>query len=99
MYNSEKQQFLERGFGMLKINETDDPSIPWDKVPARLRKFRMNFLIFIESFSVMRLDKSFRVILNSPIFSEMTVERVTDRSIRFGAQDEGQLRVFIVKVI
>lgn len=47
----------------------------------------------------MRLDKSFRVILNSPIFPKMTVERATDRSVRFGAQDESQLRVFIIKVI
>jgi hypothetical protein len=46
----------------------------------------------------MRLDKSYRVILNSPIFPKMTVERATDRSIRFGAQDESQLRVFIIKV-
>jgi hypothetical protein len=47
---------------------------------------------------VMRLDKSFRVILNSPIFPKMTVERATDRSVRFGAQDESQLRIFIIKV-
>ncbi len=46
----------------------------------------------------MRLDKAFRVILNSPIFPKMTVERATDRSVRFGAQDESQLRVFIIKV-
>ena len=46
----------------------------------------------------MRLDKSFRVILNSPIFAKMTIERATERSVRFGAQDEGQLRVFILKV-
>ncbi len=46
----------------------------------------------------MRLDKSFRVILNSPIFPKMTVERATDRSVRFGAQDDSQLRVFIIKV-
>ena len=46
----------------------------------------------------MRLDKSFRVILNSPIFPKMTVERPTDRSVRFGAQDDSQLRIFIIKV-
>jgi hypothetical protein len=46
----------------------------------------------------MRLDKSFRVILNSPIFPKMSVERATERSVRFGAQDESQLRVFIIKV-
>jgi hypothetical protein len=49
-------------------------------------------------FLVMRLDKAFRVILNSPIFPKMTVERATDRSVRFGAQDESQLRIFIIKV-
>lgn len=46
----------------------------------------------------MRLDKAFRVILNSPIFPKMTVERVTDRSVRFGAQDESHLRIFTIKV-
>ena len=46
----------------------------------------------------MRLDKAFRVILNSPVFPKMTVERATDRSVRFGAQDENHLRVFIIKV-
>lgn len=46
----------------------------------------------------MRLDKAFRVILNSPIFPHMTVERATDRSVRFGAQDESHLRVFVIKV-
>lgn len=46
----------------------------------------------------MRLDKAFRVILNSPIFPKMTVERASDRSVRFGAQDESHLRVFVIKV-
>ncbi|UJR32224.1 hypothetical protein I4U23_019689 [Adineta vaga] len=81
MYNAEQQQFVERGYGILKINESHD-SVDWDRLQARL---------------IMRLDKSFRVILNSPIFPKMTVERATDRSIRFGAQDESQLRVFIIK--
>ncbi|CAF2977944.1 unnamed protein product [Rotaria sp. Silwood2] len=81
MYSGEQQQFVERGYGILKINESHDPS-DWDRLQARL---------------IMRLDKSFRVILNSPIFPKMTVERATDRSVRFGAQDESQLRVFIIK--
>lgn len=81
MYNGEQQQFVERGYGILKINESHDPT-DWDRLQARL---------------IMRLDKSFRVILNSPIFPKMTVERATDRSVRFGAQDESQLRVFIIK--
>ncbi|CAF3826917.1 unnamed protein product [Adineta steineri] len=81
MYSPEQQQFVERGYGILKINECHDPS-DWNKLQARL---------------IMRLDKSFRVILNSPIFPKMTIERATDRSVRFGAQDESQLRVFIIK--
>ncbi|CAF1073257.1 unnamed protein product [Adineta ricciae] len=81
MYSAEQQQFVERGYGILKINESHD-SADWDRSQSRL---------------IMRLDKSFRVILNSPIFPKMTVERATDRSVRFGAQDESQLRVFIIK--
>ncbi|CAF1570001.1 unnamed protein product [Adineta ricciae] len=81
MYNPEQQQFVERGYGILKINESRDPS-DWDKLQARL---------------IMRLDKAFRVILNSPIFPKMTVERATDRSVRFGAQDESHLRIFVIK--
>jgi len=81
MFNGEQQQFVERGYGILKINESHDPS-DWDRLQARL---------------IMRLDKSYRVILNSPIFPKMTVDRATDRSVRFGAQDESQLRVFIIK--
>jgi len=83
MYHPEQQQFVERGYGILKINESHDPS-DWNILHARL---------------IMRLDKAFRVILNSPIFPKMSVERATDRSVRFGAQDESQLRVFIIKAI
>ncbi|CAF1349597.1 unnamed protein product [Rotaria sordida] len=81
MYHPEQQQYVERGYGILKINESHDPS-DWDILHARL---------------IMRLDKAFRVILNSPIFPHMTVERATDRSVRFGAQDESHLRIFVIK--
>jgi hypothetical protein len=39
MYNSDQQQFVERGYGMLKINEVRDPS-NWDQLQARLSKFQ-----------------------------------------------------------
>ena len=55
-------------------------------------------LVHLLTLTVMRLDKSFRVILNSPVFPQMTVERAGDRSVRFGAQDETHLRVFLIKV-
>ncbi len=37
MYNPEQQQFVERGYGILKINESHDPS-DWTKLQARLSK-------------------------------------------------------------
>ncbi|CAF1251621.1 unnamed protein product [Didymodactylos carnosus] len=80
VYNSEKQQFTERGYGILKINDRFDEQT--NRYHSRL---------------IMRLDKSFRVILNSPIIYKMTVERATDRSVRFGAQDENILKVFVIK--
>ncbi|CAF0958697.1 unnamed protein product [Didymodactylos carnosus] len=80
VYNSEKQQFTERGYGILKINDRFDEQT--NRYHSRL---------------IMRLDKSFRVILNSTIVPKMTVERATDRSVRFGAQDDNVLRVFVIK--
>ena len=41
MYNPEQQQFVERGYGILKINESHDPS-DWDKLHARLSKIFIN---------------------------------------------------------
>ncbi len=37
MYNGEQQQFVERGYGIVKINESHDPS-DWDRLQARLSK-------------------------------------------------------------
>jgi hypothetical protein len=37
MYNPDQQQFVERGNGILKINECHDPS-DWNKLQARLSK-------------------------------------------------------------
>jgi hypothetical protein len=37
MYNPEQQQFVERGYGVLKINESHDPT-DWNKLHARLSK-------------------------------------------------------------
>ena len=39
MYNAEKQQFVERGYGILKINESHDPDES-DKLHVRLSKSR-----------------------------------------------------------
>ncbi len=43
MFNPEQKQFVERGYGILKINESHDPS-DWDKLHARLSKrYSSNF--------------------------------------------------------
>lgn len=47
---------------------------------------------------VMRSEKSFRLVLNSKIFSQMKIERLDGRSFRFAGQDDGTLRIFVFKV-
>lgn len=37
MYSAEQQQFVERGYGILKINESHD-SADWDRLQSRLSK-------------------------------------------------------------
>jgi hypothetical protein len=37
MYSAEQQQFVERGYGILKINESHDAA-DWDRLQARLSK-------------------------------------------------------------
>ena len=37
MYNPEIQEYVERGYGILKINESHDPS-HWNRLQARLSK-------------------------------------------------------------
>jgi hypothetical protein len=46
----------------------------------------------------MRLDKTLDVILNSTVFSKMTVKRVADRLVQFDTQGESESRTFIIKV-
>ena len=41
MYNGDQQQFVERGYGILKINESHDPE-DWDRLQARLSNFICN---------------------------------------------------------
>ena len=50
MYNAEQQQFVERGYGILKINESHDPT-DWDRLHARLSKSSLRKSIKIVLFS------------------------------------------------
>ena len=55
MYNGEQQQFVERGYGIMKINESHDPA-DWDRLQARLSRssFRkqntFRYAIFVRSY-------------------------------------------------
>lgn len=44
MYSPEQQTYVERGIGILKINESHDPS-DWNKLQARLSKIFLFYII------------------------------------------------------
>ena len=46
MYSAEQQQFVERGYGILKINESHD-SVDWDRSQSRLSKLKR--LVYMET--------------------------------------------------
>lgn len=43
-------------------------------------------------------DKTFRNILNTKFFEKMQIDRANSKSIRFNANDNGSVRIFLVKV-
>ena len=46
---------------------------------------------------VMWTDKCFRMVLNTKLFESMSIEKVNRKSIRLNAQDEGTLKIFLIK--
>jgi hypothetical protein len=43
-------------------------------------------------------DKCFRLVLNTKLFESMTIEKVNRKSIRLNAQDDGTIKMFLIKV-
>lgn len=46
---------------------------------------------------MMWTDKCFRLVLNTKLFKSMDIEKVNRKSIRFNAQDDGTLKIFLIK--
>lgn len=72
----------ERGRGTLRLNDFEDEHSDTDGVQSRL---------------VFRTSGSLRVILNTKIWAEMTVEQASEKSIRITALDaDGGIKVFLI---
>ena len=67
---------MERGRGQLRLNDLRVSAENSDEAPQ------------ITSRIIMRTVGSLRVILNSKIYPEMTIEKPTDKNIRLTAMDE-----------
>lgn len=52
----------------------------------------------MQSRLIIRTKGSLRLMLNAPIWAGMNVERASDKSVRFTANDNGQMRVFLIMV-
>lgn len=46
---------------------------------------------------MMWTDKCFRLVLNTKMFESMTMEKVNRKSIRLNAQDDGTIKMFLIK--
>lgn len=46
---------------------------------------------------MMWTDKCFRLVLNTKLFESMDIEKVNRKSIRLNAQDEGTIKIFLIK--
>ena len=73
MFDKDTSTWVERGRGQLRLNDLRKVSESGTSVTSRI---------------IMRTAGSLRVILNSKIFPEMTLEKPTEKNIRLTAMDE-----------
>ena len=111
---SDKANWAERGYGMLKLIDTPDEtnckiskfvfysslSIILDFSKFYRLKTCHSFLLglYLKLFQVMWMDKSFRLLLNTKLFEKMQIDKLNKKSVRFNAFDSGTIRLFLVKV-
>ncbi|XP_022109407.1 ran-binding protein 3-like isoform X2 [Acanthaster planci] len=83
VFDAEKHSWQERGRGLLRLN---------DQVPASSEQSSL------QSRLVMRTQGSLRVVLNTKIWSGMTIEKASPKNIRLSARDgeSDSIRVFLV---
>ena len=72
MFDKDTSTWVERGRGQLRLNDLRTQAESGTSVTSRI---------------IMRTAGSLRVILNSKIFPEMTLEKPTEKNIRLTAMD------------
>jgi Ran-binding protein 3 len=87
VFEKSNSTWMERGRGLLRLNDVRAvggcDSSSEEKSPAGSR-------------IVMRTTGSLRVILNTPLYSGMLLERPTDKTIRLTGTDEAQVKIFLI---
>ena len=82
MFDKDTSTWVERGRGQLRLNDLRTQAESGTSVTSRI---------------IMRTAGSLRVILNSKIFPEMTLEKPTEKNIRLTAMDGlVSLQVFFI---
>merc|ERR1739838_307624 len=83
MFDKDTSTWIERGRGQLRLNDLRTQAESGPTVTSRI---------------IMRTAGSLRVILNSKIFPEMTLEKPTEKNIRLTAMDglDQGMKVFLV---
>merc|ERR1711997_764708 len=83
MFDKDTSTWVERGRGQLRLNDPRTQAESGTSVTSRI---------------IMRTAGSLRVILNSKIFPEMTLEKPTEKNIRLTAMDglDQGMKVFLV---
>ena len=81
-FDAQNQNWNERGRGLLRLNDSGSPSHRSTEFQSRM---------------VMRTHGSLKVILNTKIWSGMTVERASQKSVRITATDgDDGIKVFLI---
>lgn len=99
MLETDKAKWIERGYGILKLIDSNDG------INCKISKssLKLKFCIKLSLLDLIKIvmwtDKCFRLILNTKLFEKMQIDRANSKSIRFNAYDNGSIRIFLIKVI
>jgi len=87
LFCSETRNWLERGTGPIKLNDEDNSNGSGDR--ASFSKSRL----------IMRGNGTHRLILNTPLWSTMSLDKAGSKSIRLSAKhfETGKVHIYLVK--
>ncbi|KAF0292621.1 Ran-binding protein 3 [Amphibalanus amphitrite] len=81
-FNKENCSWLERGRGLLRLNDRREEAGGGGPLQSRL---------------VFRTQGSLRLVLNTKIWPAMSVEKPSEKDVRVTAMDNDQVKVFLIK--